>query len=180
MDRKQIITDLEHELNFRKRGHDQRIERLMLAGIPTDFSGMSQKLKDLRIEQHTEERGVFYPCVVRITSGVDDSLPKLGHYGCRIQMVPVTARLCKAGEICSSETEDQEAEYWESDTWVVQYGSVGPGYMAPVFIEDDGFSKEEIESRVRKSLIEAGCFATYSEAMSVLGDMLKKRSGIED
>lgn len=171
-----LIQDCQHELNFRQRGREARLQRLIEAGIPTDRDGIRSwmnRAMDARLEA---DGGIYHACTVRVSSGCDPDLPQTNRIGCRITRVPIKAHYIPKGMEINGE-DGYSTETVEEPYWSVYWGSVGTGWMAPVTIPTDGCtSAEQAEQIVRERLLKRDdCFRTRAEAVAAVEKMLAKR-----
>lgn len=160
-----LIDDATHELDGRQRGRTARLARLAAAGVATDRRSLQAWLDAALDAAHEAAGGLYHASTVRVSSGCDDGLPKERGIGCRITRVPIVAEHVQVGD-------DESAE---ETYYVVRFGSVTAGCLAPTF-DRASTSCAEAESRARSELLRQGdCYLTRAAAVTAASQMLRER-----
>lgn len=172
-----LMQDARHMLNRRSRGLAARTARLEAAGVTTERAALSAWLRHAEDTLHEAAGGVYHACTVRLQNGADSDLPTAGPFGCRISRVPVRVVQFVPAEPGEGPMDEGSAAYW-----VVNFGSVGCGFMTPAYVPaDDAATEQDAESLVRNRLLEdrgesCRCFQTRAEAQEYLVGALAARA----
>lgn len=155
--------------HLRRSPSEPRRQTLLAAGLPADDAAALARWIRAASDANAIDAGcVFHACTARVSNGVDADLPTIGKVGCRVSVVPVSARI-------DAEASDMRCRQVR---WVITWGNCGTGFMEPVWIDaPKSADPAQVAADHRARMLQRGdCFATRAEAEAAAIRLLHERT----